>query len=89
MKILEFKTVSPLYEMERDGIKPFTVRKYDSKDKRFRTMSRAMVLGEKVGIKITNPATGESFIRSFEGMGDVPFITQRWIIIYLGERAEL
>jgi len=30
MKILDFKTVSPLFEMERDGIKPFTIRLQDS-----------------------------------------------------------
>lgn len=67
LKILDFKTVSPLYEMERDGIKPFTVRLYDSKDKRFRALSQ-WVAGCNWAIRITNPATGESFIRKLKSV---------------------
>lgn len=62
MKILDFKSVSPLFEMERDGEKPFQVRKTDSKDKRFRALSQWQPRFQW-GIRITNPATGESFIR--------------------------
>lgn len=62
MKILDFKSVSPLFEMERDGDKPFEVRKIDLKDKRFRALSQWQP-SYNWGIRITNPATGESFIR--------------------------
>jgi len=66
VKILEFKTVSPLFEMERDGIKPFTIRRID-KDSRFRALSQWNCEREW-GIKITNPATGEYFIRRIKNV---------------------
>jgi len=67
MKILEFRSVSPLFEMERDGTKPFTTRKIDYKDKRFRALSQWQPHFQW-GIRITNPATGESFIRKLESV---------------------
>lgn len=39
MKRLDFKTAPQLFEQERDGIKPFTIRKRDWKDKRFQSLS--------------------------------------------------
>lgn len=60
MKILDFKTVSPLFEMERDGSKPFTTRMVMPKEAKHRALSQWQP-GYKWGIRITNPATGESF----------------------------
>ena len=65
MKILDFKIVSPLFEMERDGEKPFTIRRIDPKDKRFRALSHWRP-EYKWGIRITNPTTSESFIREIK-----------------------
>ena len=38
-KVLEFKTISPFYEQERDGIKPFTIRQWDTSDERFQALA--------------------------------------------------
>ena len=62
MNILDFKTVEPLFSQERDGEKPFTVRRIDPQDKRFRALSQ-WKRDYQWGIRITNPATGESFVR--------------------------
>ena len=62
MKVLDFKTVSPLFEMERDGVKPFTIRRIEKDDKRQRALSQWQ-LSWNWRARITNPATGESFIR--------------------------
>ncbi len=62
-KILEFKTVSPLYEMERDGKKYFTERLIDYKDPRFRALFQWNRYHPDWLIQITNPATGEHFVR--------------------------
>jgi hypothetical protein len=97
MKILDFKSVSPLFEMERDGDKPFTTRKIDQKDKRFRALSQ-WHLGENWGIRITNPATGESFVREIVVVSYLRYFDPRpddywkrqaafydWRIIVMGE----
>lgn len=85
MNVIEFKTVSPLFEMERDGIKPFTERLIDSEDVRFKLLSRWVQFPAITRvIKITNPATGESFVRRFSGAMTLP-IHQQWLVIYLGE----
>ena len=62
MKVINFKSVSPLFEMERDGIKSFTHRLVDPKDKRFRALSQWQP-SYNWSIKITNSDTGESFVR--------------------------
>ena len=62
MKIIDFKTVSPLFELERDGEKPFTARLIDPQDKRFKALAQWQP-ESKWGLRITNSATGESFIR--------------------------
>lgn len=95
MKIIDFKTVSPFYELCRDGQKPFDIRLVDHKDKRFRALSqirnqRKPITDYKWVIKFTNPATGESFMRYLTGweyMIDQSFycIVPDWIIMYLGE----
>lgn len=100
MKILDFKTVSPLFEMERDGIKPFTERLYDRNDKRFQTLANYSHRNYSgCAIRITNPNTGESFIREiistlflrYPLMPD-PNDTQgrliipEWLIIFLGQK---
>lgn len=98
ISIIDFKTVSPLYEMERDGIKPFTERLVDTKDTRFRVIARWwrwLPRGKPLVIKITNPATGESFTRELIGkryMQDHTFgmslnyLKPAWIILYLGKK---
>lgn len=96
MKVIDFKTVSPLFEMERDGVKPFTVRRADAKDKRFKALSQWNCELDW-GIRITNPATGESFVRRIKSTsylwhddlsGENPpglEIFQDWRMIDLGE----
>jgi hypothetical protein len=79
-KIIEFKTVSPLFEMERDGIKPFTTRLIED-DKRFRTLIIEQAFKRKLSIKITNPQTGESFTREVEDMYRIPHASG-WINIH-------
>lgn len=95
-KIILFKSVSPLFEMERDGIKPFTTRKVDNKDKRFRALSQ-WHYSLNWGIKIINPNTGEFFIRELKSVNYLrwvdwgkPFYASTqvfydWKILVLGE----
>ena len=59
--IVDFKTVSPLFEMERDGVKPFTTQQLDFDDPRREHLWPH--LHDYPIIRITNPATGESFER--------------------------
>jgi len=91
MKIIDFKTVSPLFEMERDGIKPFTVRLDDQKDSRFRALSQWEFSTSSTNAwycRITNPKTGESFTRMIDNIDWVWDSTQNartnWKIIYFG-----
>ena len=96
MKIIDFKTVSPLFEQERDGEKPFTVRKRDPKDKRFRALSQLGWGNKGQGwlIRITNPATGESFIRRLywwdyiRDTDGLIYNGTHWIILFLGGTLE-
>ena len=67
MKIIDFKTVSPLFEQERDGGKPFTIRKIDNKDPRFKALSQ-WSCERDWGLRITNAQTGESFIRKIKNV---------------------
>jgi len=94
MKILDFKTVSPLFEMERDGIKPFTTRLADWKDNRFRAIQQCCD-ENRIAIRITNPVDGENFTREFTGWwyvrrydigGASEEIKPTWIMIFLGAR---
>jgi len=73
MKIIDFKTVSPFFEQERDGKKPFTIRLIDNKDSRFRALSQ-WEPGRKWLIRIYNPQTGESFIREIAGIDYVRYV---------------
>jgi len=81
MKTLDFKTVSPLYEMERDGIKPFTERLYDYTDSRFRALSQ---WNERCNwaIRIENPDTGESFVRLIQSVDYL-----RWVDWHIASEA--
>ena len=72
IKVIEFKAVSPFFEWERDGIQPFTVRRVDTKDSRFRSLARW-----KPGrspwlpvwyIKITRVESGEYFYRKLDSL---------------------
>lgn len=67
MKLIDFKTVSPLFEQERDGEKPFTIRKIDYKDARFRALAQ-WTCEREWGLRVTNPQTGESFIRRIKNV---------------------
>jgi hypothetical protein len=73
MKILDFKSISPLFEMERDGIKPFNTRKVDYKDAHFRALAQ-WDPSRSWAIRITNPATGESFTREIKSVGYVYWV---------------
>ena len=89
-KVLEFKTISPLFEMCRDGEKPFDIRLYDPKDKRFRALSQLPYSYQGTnsikgwGVKFSNPSTGESFTRNLLHWKYLP-VQPAWIIMYLGE----
>lgn len=74
MEEVEFKTVSPLFEMERDGIKPFTTRLLDFDDKR--------TDGDKLFIRIVNPATGESFSREVVDVTSIDHTSPSWLNIH-------
>lgn len=62
MKILDFKTVSPLFEMERDGVKPFIIRLIEKGDGHQRALCQWQPHYDW-GARITNPNTGENFVR--------------------------
>ena len=100
MKILDFKTVSPLFEMERDGEKPFIVRKIEKDDKRQRALSHWWHGWDWVA-RITNPATGENFMRRIVAVSYLRYFDEAqediykrqaaffdWRIIVLGKLAE-
>ena len=89
MRILDFKTISPLFEWERDGGKPFTDRRWDGKDKRFRALAQ-FHKDFNWGVRITNPATGDSFVRKLLEWGwiwdgDGILVEPNWVILHLGE----
>lgn len=96
-KFIDFKTVSPFFEWERDGIKPFTIRKVDTKDSRFKSLVR-WAPGRAPGlpvyyIRITHATTGEYFYRKLKGVSPMPSanidgstVFFDWLIIYLGEQ---
>lgn len=87
-RVVEFKTVSPLFEMERDGIKPFTIRRVEKGDARFRSLSHASFVDWL--IKITNPATGEYFYRKLLGKNFLQGLDNTqisdWMILYMGDQ---
>lgn len=92
MKILDFKTASPLFEMERDGIKPFTSRIRRVEDKRFERIAKA-IDPYNISIRITNPTTGEHFTRRLIQlcMMEGPYhngvlAPVEWVILYLGKK---
>ena len=90
MKILEFETSSPLFELERDGKKPFITCLWDWNDSRFRALSQNCWNRYKDwAIQITNPDTGESFVRKLIGWEHVKlppgYVETRWVILYLGK----
>ena len=94
MKILEFKTISPFYELCRDGKKPFDIRLRDAKDKRFRALSQIRFINNPGwAIRFVNPATGESFARMLQNWDYLKdqrsyCIKPAWVIMYLGDLVE-
>jgi len=95
-RVLEYKTVSPLFEMERDGVKLFTIRHIEKGDPRVRLLSRAPLFFHTPSVmwllKITNPATGEYFYRKLIGKDILkgPGQTQLsdWMILYMGDQVK-
>jgi len=91
-KILQFKSISPFFELCRDGKKPFDIRLHDPKDSRFRALHQVRYITDLKGwvIRFINPVTGESFCRKLLGWD---YMTDQyhtcfkpdWIIMYLGE----
>jgi len=81
-RIIEFKSVSPLFEMEKAGEKPFTTRKIEAGDKRFLYLGALISSRQPYSyIKITNIASGETFerrIKAVELLSKCPW----WMIIY-------
>jgi hypothetical protein len=96
MEILDFKSLSPLYEQCRDGVKMFDFRLDDKSDSRFCSLRLPPFYRANNPhwyIRFTNPATGESFIRRLR---DWTFVRDphgfpyepKWIIMHLGEMAD-
>ncbi len=95
LKIIDFKTVSPLFEMERDGIRPFTERLIDPKDRRFKALNQ-WNSRRNWAIRITNPQTGEQFTRKLEAVSYIIWFDDKqlfkhsylytWRFLKLGER---
>jgi hypothetical protein len=92
MKTLEFKTISPFFELCRDGKKPFDIRLQDTHDPRFRALSQVRLVYplRNWAVKFTNPETNESFTRELFGWDylydhDKIPIQPNWIIMYLGK----
>ena len=90
-KVLSFKCQSPFFELCRDGKKPFDIRLWDGKDKRFRALSQ---YHDFPGwwIEFVHPG-GETFKRellTWEYLEDIHWylMQPRWIIMYLGEKQE-
>ena len=90
-KIFNFKTITPFFEMCRDGKKPFDIRKVDNKDPRFRALFQVRYKENmQWAIRFTNPVTGESFTRWLYAWNylfdhDSILIEPGWAIMYLGE----
>jgi hypothetical protein len=87
MREIEFKTVSPLFEMERDGIKPFTTRLLEIDDTRFKELYEWRQFypqgkSPKLYIRITNPSTGESFTRLITNISYVEYTSSLWLNIH-------
>lgn len=91
-KVLEFKTITPFFELCRDGQKLFDIRMYDPKDSRFKALHPVRFIKDLKGwvVRFTNPATGDTFCRILTGWD---YMTDQnhwsfkpnWIIIYLGD----
>ena len=79
--IVEFKTVSPLFEMERDGIKPFTTRKLDPMEERMFSVA-AFLNGIPMRIQITNPINYEGFERKVSHVSVIPHTRRQWLNIH-------
>lgn len=73
-----FKSVSPFFEKERNGLKPNTVRVIDLDDERFLTLEQWAFNNKPLGeIQIMNPNTGAGFRRKVK---DVSFWNRFCII---------
>ncbi len=90
VKVLDFESVSPAFEMERSGEKPFTVWKIDFEDDRYKTILDRLehhTLRDDLIINTVNPATGDSFHRRLVGaeiIADCPM----WMILRLGHAVD-
>ena len=90
-KIIEFKCLSPFFELTRDGKKPFDIRLIDPKDARFRALSQwksnnaswkrlwAIRLVHPSGQSICRELLDVDYVRTKIGL---PIID--WLILYLG-----
>lgn len=98
-KVIEFKSISPFFEQERDGEKPFTVRQWHTNDTRFRALALWDLACRRRGhkpdwlIKLVNPATEEYFYRRLEDVVWFPGQTGKgplanWLILYLGKEVK-
>ena len=91
-KVLDFKSITPFFELCRDGLKPFDIRLHDSRDSRFKALHQVRFIKDLKGwvIRFINPATGETFCRrllGWEYMTDQNRVCFKpdWVIMYLGE----
>lgn len=89
MKTLEFKSMSPLFELARDGKKRFDIRLYDGEDERFKQLAE-WDPADEWAIRLVNSATGESHTRELlvvddltDPLGDK--LEPRWLIFWFGD----
>ena len=79
---LNFKTKSPYFEKERDGLKCCTVREVWENDSRFDDLMLIIQTKEESEIDIRNPETGEAFARKIT---DITYYNERFIISWKHE----
>ncbi len=84
MKIY-FKTKSPYFEKERDGLKCNTVREIGEQDSRFDYAMVFIQSEEKGTIVITNPKTDEKFERE---LTDITYYGERFIFSWKDKKIE-
>lgn len=64
MKIITFKSVDPYYLKEESGMKNNTIRAIKQDDDRLKAINNFISGEHGVNIKIENPITNKSFIRT-------------------------
>lgn len=84
--MITFKSKSPYFEKERDGLKCNTVREIGDNDLRFEDCMEMIQTGKFTTINIINPETKEAFMRQIT---DVTYYDERFIISWKGAENDI